>query len=97
MGARAGYDAETLLFDGYDATETFARVGDGSEIEVLTTITYHMKELRIQLPGGGVGGWNHQYKTKKGERGYTRVLDENGQTVYQLTALGFDELFKYVS
>jgi hypothetical protein len=91
-----GYDAETILFDSYDAGISFIRLDDGTEPEALWTLSYLFREKRIQIPGGTVGGWNHNYDTTKGSRGWKKTFDENGEVAYQLTNF-FDSLFQYIT
>lgn len=95
------FEPETMLFDGYDLTQEFIVLDDGTTPAPSQSLTYLFKERRVHVPQAGVPqfpftveGWNFIYRTDKGSRGWARVYDENGDSPYRLTD-NFPNLFLY--
>ncbi len=89
------FAAETMLFDTWDAEKEFALLDDNSEVVTAWKLTYVFRERRVQLPNGGVGGWNHYYRTRPAANmGWDILKNTNGDRPYERTDT-FDSLFQY--
>jgi hypothetical protein len=75
-----GSEDETLLFEGYDITETFR----ASAIAPHTNrVTVNLSQRRIDT-GGGIVGWNHDYR--ESPAGWAKLLLSDGEPRYKSTA-----------
>lgn len=95
------FEPETLLFDTYEINQDFIVLDDGTTPAPRQSITYLFRERQVQVPQAGVPqfpflikGWNFVYRTDKGNRGWAKLYDENGDTPYPTTD-NFDDLFQY--
>lgn len=80
-----GSEPETLLFEGYDVSETFR----ASPINPHTNrCTVNISQRRIDS-GGTIVGWNHEYR--ESPAGWAKLLLSDDQTRYKLAA--FAETF----
>ena len=75
-----GSEAETLLFEGYDVTETFR----ASAIAPHTNrVTVNISQRRIDT-GAAIVGWNHDYREEPA--GWAKLLLTDDEPRYKLTA-----------
>jgi hypothetical protein len=74
-----GSEPETLLFEGYDVSETFR----ASPINPHTNrVTVNISQRRIDA-GGSIVGWNHDYREEPA--GWIKLLLSDGEPRYKLT------------
>lgn len=80
-----GSEPETLLFEGYDVSETFRASPTNPHTN---RCTVNISQRRID-DGGGVVGWNHEYR--ESPAGWAKLLLSDDQTRYKLAT--FEGMF----
>jgi len=85
-GVFMGAAAQTVLFAGAKVSREFQFIEDGGFWRV--EFTFHERTVPL---GGGVGGWNHEYKDATGA--WTKIVDSGGNTPYRTA--DFSPLFQF--
>lgn len=81
-----GSPPETILFNEYNVEETFKAQPIDSHTNRVTTI---FERRAIPLDGGGVGGWNHDYR--EDPAGWAKLLRSDDKPRYELAE--FSQMF----
>ena len=75
-------EAETLLFEDYDVSETFRASATNPHTN---RVTVQMTQRRV-VSSGGVVGWNHDYR--ESPAGWAKMLLSDGNPRYKLATFG---------
>jgi len=90
-----GIPTHCLLFDTYSLEREYILPWDFQRSRAAWQLSYVFRERIVPLPGGGIGGWQHRYRTEPAEKaGWTSVEDVNGNPLYPTTD-AFGTLFTY--
>jgi len=94
-----GYAAQTVLFEGCQASKEFVYWDELDEPQFSWKLTYTFREKTISSTAGppiAYYGWCHTFRTQGAAPGWDRLLDIGNNYIYEEgTAANFNALFKY--